>query len=127
MLGNSASEIDLPDMMHKLEGLGFFFKADGGIRDVAVTGVQTCALPIFFIRPSSNPPEGFASDPVTIGQAPVRSGPPTPCSPRVGAVAYPLSSGRADGSAAAFRSGRRSEERRVGKACRSGTPPKHVR
>src|SRR5205809_7936559 len=81
----------------------------------------------FFIRPSSNPPEGFASDPVTIGQAPVRSGPPTPCSPRVGAVAYPLSSGRADGSAAAFRSGRRSEERRVGKACRSGTPPKHVR
>src|SRR3990172_8603914 len=24
----------------------FFFKAEGGIRDVAVTGVQTCALPI---------------------------------------------------------------------------------
>src|SRR5205809_4095507 len=46
MLGNSASEIDLPDMMHKLEGLGFYFQADGGIRDVAVTGVQTCALPI---------------------------------------------------------------------------------
>src|SRR5438093_13442591 len=58
-----------------------------------------------FIRPSSNPPEGFTSDPVPIGQAPVRSGPPTPCSPRVGAVAYPLSSGRPDGSAAALRSG----------------------
>src|SRR2546429_6290328 len=24
----------------------FFFQAEGGIRDVAVTGVQTCALPI---------------------------------------------------------------------------------
>src|SRR2546429_5781020 len=26
----------------------FFFQAEDGIRDVAVTGVQTCALPIFF-------------------------------------------------------------------------------
>src|SRR5712675_2288857 len=25
----------------------FFFRAEDGIRDVAVTGVQTCALPIF--------------------------------------------------------------------------------
>src|SRR2546429_6017104 len=29
----------------------FFFQAEDGIRDVAVTGVQTCALPI--LRPSS--------------------------------------------------------------------------
>src|SRR5256884_3883724 len=28
----------------------FFFQAEDGIRDVAVTGVQTCALPIYFIR-----------------------------------------------------------------------------
>src|SRR5205809_3360397 len=27
-------------------GLRFFFQAEDGIRDVAVTGVQTCALPI---------------------------------------------------------------------------------
>src|SRR2546429_6520378 len=27
--------------------LFFFFQAEDGIRDVAVTGVQTCALPIF--------------------------------------------------------------------------------
>src|SRR6266436_603021 len=27
----------------------FFFQAEDGIRDVAVTGVQTCALPIFQI------------------------------------------------------------------------------
>src|SRR2546429_7396671 len=26
----------------------FFFQAEDGIRDVAVTGVQTCALPIYF-------------------------------------------------------------------------------
>src|SRR2546429_4524159 len=26
----------------------FFFQAEDGIRDVAVTGVQTCALPILF-------------------------------------------------------------------------------
>src|SRR2546429_1622623 len=27
----------------------FFFQAEDGIRDVAVTGVQTCALPIFML------------------------------------------------------------------------------
>ena len=26
----------------------FFFQEDDGIRDYAVTGVQTCALPIFY-------------------------------------------------------------------------------
>src|SRR6266550_1681702 len=29
-------------------GLFFFFQAEDGIRDVAVTGVQTCALPIYY-------------------------------------------------------------------------------
>src|SRR2546429_8922033 len=28
----------------------FFFQAEDGIRDVAVTGVQTCALPIWKVR-----------------------------------------------------------------------------
>src|SRR2546429_9870158 len=32
----------------------FFFQAEDGIRDVAVTGVQTCALPI-----SSGPSSGY--------------------------------------------------------------------
>src|SRR2546422_4373830 len=31
----------------------FFFQAEDGIRDVAVTGVQTCALPISCVRGSS--------------------------------------------------------------------------
>src|SRR2546422_9691836 len=30
----------------------FFFQAEDGIRDVAVTGVQTCALPIFPTSPT---------------------------------------------------------------------------
>src|SRR5687768_18006428 len=33
----------------------FFFQAEDGIRDVAVTGVQTCALPIWTVVPV---PEG---------------------------------------------------------------------
>src|SRR5216684_5908634 len=38
----------------------FFFQAEDGIRDVAVTGVQTCALPI-------SPPEQLGHDPTRVG------------------------------------------------------------
>src|SRR5256884_6712085 len=31
--------------------VSFFFQAEDGIRDVAVTGVQTCALPIYWAFP----------------------------------------------------------------------------
>src|SRR2546429_9423971 len=34
-------------------GLYFFFQAEDGIRDVAVTGVQTCALPISAVDPGA--------------------------------------------------------------------------
>src|SRR2546422_1634916 len=42
----------------------FFFQAEDGIRDVAVTGVQTCALPISrqgknFLRPALTDPTGI--------------------------------------------------------------------
>src|SRR2546429_4696230 len=33
----------------------FFFQAEDGIRDVAVTGVQTCALPIYSVDQHSAP------------------------------------------------------------------------
>ena len=33
----------------------FFFQAEDGIRDIGVTGVQTCALPIFDLIFSSFP------------------------------------------------------------------------
>src|SRR2546429_414315 len=36
-----------------LEEILFFFQAEDGIRDVAVTGVQTCALPISSPAPRS--------------------------------------------------------------------------
>src|SRR3989449_7444402 len=38
----------------------FFFQAEDGIRDVAVTGVQTCALPISRILPPTDAPPGGA-------------------------------------------------------------------
>src|SRR5207245_2881607 len=34
----------------KTGAIGFFFQAEDGIRDATVTGVQTCALPIFLVR-----------------------------------------------------------------------------
>src|SRR2546429_6485238 len=36
--------------MFKYGDFFFFFQAEDGIRDVAVTGVQTCALPISRVR-----------------------------------------------------------------------------
>src|SRR2546430_4231514 len=33
----------------------FFFQAEDGIRDLTVTGVQTCALPIFELSPGGTP------------------------------------------------------------------------
>src|SRR2546430_14293391 len=48
----------------------FFFQAEDGIRDLTVTGVQTCALPICCPRPS---PSGLSRR----RQRPARA-PPTP-------------------------------------------------
>src|SRR2546422_11490255 len=39
-----------PYCRESLSTLFFFFQAEDGIRDVAVTGVQTCALPISVLR-----------------------------------------------------------------------------
>src|SRR2546429_763219 len=36
------------DSVDSVDVICFFFQAEDGIRDVAVTGVQTCALPILF-------------------------------------------------------------------------------
>src|SRR2546421_2878563 len=37
------------ERMVSLARFFFFFQAEDGIRDLIVTGVQTCALPIYFI------------------------------------------------------------------------------
>src|SRR5207244_6291439 len=40
----------------------FCIQAEDGIRDDLVTGVQTCALPIFAVSASAGASTGFASD-----------------------------------------------------------------
>src|SRR5215216_7781140 len=77
----------------------FFFQAEDGIRDDLVTGVQTCALPI--------------SD--DVGRSPRE--------PRERLRAAGGRDGRRGGRRARRR--RRSEERRVGKECRSRWSPYH--
>src|SRR3712207_7096392 len=41
----------------------FFFQAEDGIRDIGVTGVQTCALPIYGLAP----PQRFGCRELLIG------------------------------------------------------------
>src|SRR5256885_8285030 len=82
----------------------FFFQAEDGIRDYKVTGVQTCALPISCLTaPRLAGPRKwiFASLPVLLKASMTAS-----CSQSV----PPLW---------------RSEERRVGKECRSRWSPYH--
>src|SRR2546429_7279306 len=56
-------------MRHRLSERIFFFQAEDGIRDVAVTGVQTCALPIYIATFKEYRAHGgligFAPDPRT--------------------------------------------------------------
>src|SRR5438034_4166758 len=85
--------------------LFFFFQAEDGIRDHCVTGVQTCALPIC---PSCAPGDR-SSVPVVTTSAVGRTAHATSCSP------------------AAASAPSRSEERRVGKECRSGWWANHTK
>src|SRR3712207_8267719 len=84
----------------------FFFQAEDGIRDIGVTGVQTCALPIFIGMPEGHFP---------LAQAVVHLA----TAPKSNAVTVGISESMAD-----VRAGR-SEERRVGKECRSRWSPYH--
>src|SRR2546430_13645591 len=94
----------------------FFFQAEDGIRDLTVTGVQTCALPIFT---SAAVPDGV--DPATV---------PKPLAPDVAShVAAVVLFGMPNVRAMDFLGQPpvviRSEERRVGKECRSRWSPYH--
>src|SRR2546429_4856758 len=97
-------------------GVFFFFQAEDGIRDVAVTGVQTCALPI------SHAPAwalilawaGLDSDMQEILED-------SPAAPRSADDYLALARTQAPGHPLLDRS----EERRVGKECRSRWSPYH--
>src|SRR5688572_31032473 len=96
----------------------FFFQAEDGIRDLTVTGVQTCALPISH--------EG--DDPA--GRGPAR-GPAGDRAVELGVVALgehvrvPEVAQRGGHPDVGGRGVDRSEERRVGKECRSRWSPYH--
>src|SRR3712207_8695625 len=45
-----------PSMSISKSFVAFFFQAEDGIRDIGVTGVQTCALPIFKSCATHKPP-----------------------------------------------------------------------
>src|SRR2546430_6518199 len=100
-------------------GYSFFFQAEDGIRDLTVTGVQTCALPIslrgskrirFDCREGARiDARRFGTGGAGDGRAQVRR-----LVPSVGR-GVSGASGRED----------RSEERRVGKECRSRWSPYH--
>src|SRR5947208_17051136 len=85
----------------------FFFQAEDGIRDDLVTGVQTCALPISR-RIATTPRRGVA-----IRRAHALKG-----------LQDPTASPWSDRLSAACDAAR-SEERRVGKECRSRWSPYH--
>src|SRR5256886_11713072 len=87
----------------------FFFQAEDGIRYLTVTGVQTCALPIWPRLPANvvrRPRRRDERDGAGRGVARTRL--TAPC--------LPVGRGHP---------GSRSEERRVGKECRSRWSPYH--
>src|SRR5687767_15367984 len=87
----------------------FFFQAEDGIRDKLVTGVQTCALPILGNAGGSFYKYKAAGDVI------IRSG------------EHPVAAVKTygKGRVVAFAYVERSEERRVGKECRSRWSPYH--
>src|SRR3712207_8032865 len=89
----------------------FFFQAEDGIRDIGVTGVQTCALPISVVNEIEKRHE--AGQPVLVGTISVE------VSELLGERL------KKKGIKHTVLNAKRSEERRVGKECRSRWSPYH--
>src|SRR2546421_2464439 len=96
----------------------FFFQAEDGIRDLIVTGVQTCALPISLV--------GCCRDPVVAG-APFRHAEQQPASVRASASSSLLYEVVVAMMASFPLRLHRSEERRVGEEGRSRWAPDHLK
>src|SRR3989475_4299559 len=92
----------------------FFFQAEDGIRDLTVTGVQTCALPILRRRPPRTSP--FQAESPSLPPGSVAAG---------GRAALRPARTGATGRRSSRAPPPRSEERRVGKECRSRWSPYH--
>src|SRR5256886_5230246 len=93
----------------------FFFQAEDGIRDLTVTGVQTCALPILLSGGSAGN-TAYSPNPITIPPAAPPTGVINPGAPGYLGSSVPSGNGNYT---------QRSEERRVGKECRSRWSPYH--
>src|SRR2546430_5526082 len=95
----------------------FFFQAEDGIRDLTVTGVQTCALPISFLFDDRFPTADGRGVFVPVQYAPPVELPDDayPFVMNTGRQLYHWHTGTMT----------RSEERRVGKECRSRWSPYH--
>src|SRR5688572_31234710 len=89
----------------------FFFQAEDGIRDLTVTGVQTCALPIY----------GATNGWMVDAEQLIRSH--AQADVLINYLSTPETIAR--GKDLMFECLRRSEERRVGKECRSRWSPYH--
>src|SRR2546425_8297002 len=92
----------------------FFFQAEDGIRDKLVTGVQTCALPIYSVLTEPLLPH-WAVQPLQSALVVRRAR---------NLEDFELPIHRRSGPIG-FRFDPRSEERRVGKECRSRWSPYH--
>src|SRR2546421_6126720 len=101
----------------------FFFQAEDGIRYLIVTGVKTCALPISPIRVVCKGPVPLAG---TGRSQTTRIGAAMRCKPAEMLVAFLIVAAPCQGAGDTdVQKHLRSEERRVGKECRSRWSPYH--
>src|SRR3712207_9409008 len=99
----------------------FFFQAEDGIRDIGVTGVQTCALPIWTVKLKA---DGLADSYVYVLHS--RLSQVMSDAVHDGLLARNPCSRRTSPGVGGQRP-YRSEERRVGKECRSRGSPHHLK
>src|SRR3712207_7908142 len=99
--------------------VSFFFQAEDGIRDIGVTGVQTCALPILRLTEAVVSRELLLRELAAV------------VAQETGARSVLVAEAGEDGRHGVVachgwtRAESRSEERRVGKECRSRWSPDH--
>src|SRR3712207_8736441 len=97
-------------MLHRRSAVRFFFfQAEDGIRDIGVTGVQTCALPIYYTTFLTHPISAVLLFFALLSLI-------WPLLVRLTGRRAPVMLPAAE---------ERSEERRVGKECRSRWSPYH--